>query len=243
LLWGAPRLTIYLGISRKWAAARFFYFGKQMAINEDTLFEKWNEWLSIIHEDIQWICTNYFIYGEIQKIIQKNKNLQENNAIYYWMSMIVVDSVVIGIRRQLCKRKDTISFVKLLEAIKRKSKVISRKRFVSLYTTLPHNFAHGNFDRLAGVGKEYIDVDIINIDLNDLKCKTKDIEKYANNRVAHFGNGDYKYIPTHDEIQSSLDYLKDLLKKYLLIFRAEDWDIIPIFQFDWLKPFREPWIT
>jgi hypothetical protein len=28
LLWGAPRLTIYLGISRKWAEARFFFIGE-----------------------------------------------------------------------------------------------------------------------------------------------------------------------------------------------------------------------
>lgn len=41
MLWGAPRLTIYLGFSRKWAAARFFLFGGELRLKR-----KVAEWMT-----------------------------------------------------------------------------------------------------------------------------------------------------------------------------------------------------
>ena len=212
-------------------------------MNEDDLFNKYNSWLSVIHNDIQWLSSNYFIYREIKKIISNNKNIQENNAIYHWMSMVVNDSIAMGIRRQICKRKDSISLFRLLHAFKRKPQIISSERYVALYTTLPQSFAHHDFDNLAGKERKYIDAERIEADIMYLKEKTGNVEIFANKRVAHYGDESYENIPTNDEIQEALDCLEALLKKYLLIFRAESWDIIPIFQFDWLRPLREPWIV
>jgi hypothetical protein len=218
-------------------------------MDENRLFKKWNDWLSIIHTDIQWLLTNYYIYKEIHEIVKKNENIQKNNAIFAWMSTVCTDYLVMGIRRQIDKRKDSISIVRLIEAIKKNPKVIYRKRFVGMYEAtpnmvraLPKYFGNRDFDKLAGVDREYIDPKILDSDIIGLKLKAEKIKEVANKMIAHIDEDDFKDCLSQDEIEDCLDYLEALLKKYLSLFRATDYDIIPVFQFDWLRVLREPWI-
>lgn len=230
--------------------ARFFYLDYRMVTIEDTIFAKWDEWLSVIHKDIEWLLTNYYIYKEVKEIVKNNRDIQENNTIFAWMSMVCLDSVAIGIRRQIDKTNGSISLANLLKDIKNKPKVICRKRFVALYEPMPEihpgiklDFGNKDFNSFAGEGEEYIDEKMIDSDLKMLEENGKKIKKFVNKRIAHRDKAHFEYVPDHDEIQDCLDYLEALLKKYLLLFRAQSWDpIIPIFQFDWLKVLREPWI-
>jgi hypothetical protein len=250
LLWGAPRLNIILVFPGSGLSARFFIWEDYMVVNEDNLFDKLNNWLTILHENIQWLLSNYWIYNQIKEIVKQNKNIQDNNVIFAWMSMVCLDSIVIGIRRQTDRRKGSISLIKLLENIKNNPRLISRRRYVAIYGPMREihpgiKLDHGNndFDKLVGEGKEFIDPAIPGSDIVSLREKAKKIEDYANKVIAHRDKSQFEYFPTHSEIQDCLDYLEALLKKYLLLFRAQSWDpIIPVFQFDWLRVLREPWI-
>jgi hypothetical protein len=101
-------------------------------MNEEALFEKWNKWLYTIYNDFLRISTIQHIYIELQEIIDKNSNIQVGNLFYWWMDNVYIDSVVMGIRRQLDTKK-YISLIRLLKEVKDNTTVISRKRFVSLW--------------------------------------------------------------------------------------------------------------
>jgi len=80
-------------------------------------------------------------------------------------------------------------------------------------------------------------------DLEVLLAKARRIRDHVNKRVAHFDRAGFAELPTYAELDECLDYLEDLLKKYLAVFGAEGHTrIVPVWQFDWKEIFRRPWI-
>lgn len=220
-----------------------FFCRKMMSY--DTQFEKWNKWLDAIYNDVQGLLVDRYIYQEVQKIIRANPKIQVESSFYEWMRNVYATSAVIGVRRQLDKDKKSISFMRLLEEIRNKPEIISRKRYISLYSNsvLPKDFAHHDFDRLFGKDRAYINPKMVGKDMDLLNMKTEKIKKFANKRIAHFDKSDFKNLPTYAELNECLDYLEKLLKKYLSIFRAEAHiKIVPVWQYDWKQIFKYPWI-
>jgi len=161
------------------------------------------------------------------------------------MGNVYATTTVIGIRRQLDTDKDSVSFARLLKEIQENSEVLSRDRYVALHegSVIPVQIASSHFDRFAGAGYPYVNSARVDLDLCILKQKAAGIRKFANKRIAHFDRSDFANLPTYAELDDCLDYLEDLLKKYLALFRAEMHSIIPVWQFDWKAIFRVPWIV
>lgn len=150
---------------------------------------------------------------------------------------------MIGVRRQLDKDPDSISFARLLGEIIAAPEIIFRDRYVALYKTNHREMAGKHFDRLVGAGRTSIDPAAPAKELAKLKTTADCIRKYANKRIAHFDISDFKNVPTYAELDDSLDYLEELLKRYLLLFRAEAYStIVPVWQYDWKQVFRKAWI-
>ncbi|PJB21427.1 MAG: hypothetical protein CO114_05370 [Euryarchaeota archaeon CG_4_9_14_3_um_filter_38_12] len=214
-------------------------------MSHDTQFEKWNKWLDTIYSDVQGLLVNRYIYQEVQKIIQANPKIQVESSFYEWMGYVYATAAVIGVRRQLDKDKSSISFIRLLEEIRNKPKIVSRERYISLYSNsiLPKDFANHDFDTLVGKDRAYIDPQRVGKDIDLLYKKAEKIKKFVNKRIAHFDKSDFKNLPTNAELDGCLDYLEKLLKKYLSIFRAEAHiSIVPVWQYDWKQIFKYPWI-
>lgn len=215
-------------------------------MTHDELFKQWDEWLEIIYTDIQELVIRRHIFWEVQKIIRANPRIQKSSSFYTWMGSVYAVVASIGIRRQIDKRKDVISFYRLLFEIRRKPEVLSRKRYVSLYRE-PEIRARGadrHFDRFAGRGKPHVDPRIVEKDITDLTAITSKIKDYANERVAHFGKTGPKMVPVYKDLDECIDVMEDLLIKYWALFRAETIRaLLPTWQFDWKEIFREPWIS
>jgi hypothetical protein len=117
----------------------------------------WDVWLSTIHDELQGLLVNRHIFREVQGIIQANPKIQLASSFYQWMGNTYATAAVIGVRRQLDKDPNSISFARLLSEVAANPQVISRERYVGFYKTMPRDLGDKDFDRLAGTGAAHID--------------------------------------------------------------------------------------
>lgn len=212
---------------------------------EHLVFDEWNGWLSSIYTDIQQTLVNRHIFRETMAVVQANPKIQTDDTFYSWMRMVHSQAAVVAIRRQADRRKDVASLARLLGEIGKSPAVVSRNRFVALYTAndLPADMGHRDFDKFAGKGEPHISTAMVQQDIDQLQKKTASIRLFSHKRVAHYDHKAFQTVPTWQELDDCLDLLETLLKKYLSVFRAEAHvSIEPTWQFDWKEIFMMPWI-
>lgn len=232
-------------------------------MNEDK-YQKWLKWIQIIVGDVTIMLRNRFVYNGVQSIIAANANLHQSNVFYDCFNKLYVDSVTMGIRRQLdeSKRKsDSISLVKLLREIELNPEDLSRKRFIGI--NIPSAFSGDQiFDARVGVGEQYIQVSAVQKEIGDLKAVGERIKTYADKRVAHTDDQSVETIfpiglPTVKEANDCLDLIEDLTVRYSTLLtglpgergRSEETglpndgsQLIPSDFYGWKEIFCYPWI-
>src|SRR5215831_11661098 len=105
--------------------------------------------------------------------------------------------------------------------------------------------ADHDYDKHVGAGRNELDPQRIQQDIDLLTAKTDQIRHYVNKKLAHYDMKGLKQpVPTFNDLDDTMKSLKELLQKYNLIMRAT-WlsDLLPTFQFDWIEVFRIPWIS
>ena len=173
--------------------------------------------------------------------------MPKQNKFYEFLGDAYGTLALMAIRRQVKTGNKSISFTELLEEIHENPEILSRKRFVNLYKgSGVENVASEKFDDLVGKGRSHVDPDQVCSDLDELGQKSKKIETIVDKRLAHYDKGAININNiTFKEIDESIDFLEDLLKKYLFLIRAEDREyILPeILSDDWMAIFGERWLT
>lgn len=214
-------------------------------MEKNSRFNKWNKWLELIYKEITDLSVKRYIFWEVQEIIKNNQKIQKPSAFYEFLGNCYVSSAVMTIRRQVKFGKGSISFARLLQEICDTPEVLSRDRYVALYKGSGSEcFADRDFDKFAGKGKENVDSLLVKFDLEKFRKKANGCEKYADKRIAHFDKKMPKRVPTFDELDTCIDLLESLIKKYYQLFRGGSLvSVLPTFQYDWKQIFREPWLT
>ncbi len=198
-----------------------------------------------IHTDIENLLVIRFVFRGVRSIIQANPRLDQPSSFYSWMGATYVTAAAVGCRRHATIRNDSVSFARLLQEISLAPSVLSRERHVSKYAAAsqPISVADREFDSLAGTGQPHLDSSRVTADLEKLTVVARPIKRYTDTALAHLDEGGPESIPTFNDLDACLDLLEALLKKYLLIIKAQGWDpILPVWQYDWTAIFREPWI-
>ncbi|MBE3128544.1 MAG: hypothetical protein IMZ60_02575 [Actinobacteria bacterium] len=223
----------------------------------DDKFNKWNKWIDVILSEITRLSIDRNIFWEVQEIIKNNPKIQKPSKFYNFLRNIYTASALMGVRKQVKIDKDSISFARLLQEICDTPKILSKKRFFANYKgstvekiaklmeSTVEEFESRNFDQFVGKTVNYVDPELIELDLKKLKLEAQKCEEYADRRVAHFDKKVICNIPTYEELDSCIDYLEILMKKYYLLFRASHLNsILPVSQdkYDWKAIFKEVWI-
>ena len=210
-------------------------------MTDDERFKKWGEWIMVIHEDVEHAILSRHIRQEVAAIIDANPRIQRSSAFYEWMAAVYSDSGLMAVRRQLDKHPKSISLARLLSEIVAHPRALSREQFVGLYRPELQDIAHYDFDRHVASGANHIDSTVVQTDVDALRQKTLDVERYGTKRVAHFDEKGPKNIPTFQELDDVLDLIHALRVKYLFLLRALAYRE-PVWTYDWKAIFREPWI-
>jgi len=223
----------------------------------DDRFNTWNKWIDVILFEITKLSIDRHIFWEVQDIINNNPKIQKPSSFYDFLRNIYGVSAVMGVRRQVKIEKDSISFAKLLLEICDTPKILSRTRYFAHYKgssvekiakrlgTTVEKYRSQDFDQFAGKTGDHVDPELIKLDLEKLKSKAQKCEKYADQRVAHFDKKAISIIPRFTDLDSCIDYLEILIKKYYLLFRASVLTrILPEIQneYDWRAIFKDAWI-
>ena len=223
----------------------------------DDKFIKWNEWIDRILSEIRTLSIDRNIFWEVQEIIKNNPKIQKPSKFYNFLRNNYTASALMGVRKQVKIDKDSISFAKLLQEICDTPKILSRERFFAnfkgtitekiakLMESTIEKYESKKFDQFVGKTVNYVDPELIKLDLKELKSKAQKCEEYADRRIAHLDKKIICNIPTYDELDNCIDYLEILMKKYYLLFRASPLKyILPANKNnnDWKEIFREAWI-
>ena len=210
----------------------------------DDIFKEWDRWLEMIHEDVRGLLISRYIFRGVRNLILTNPKIKMRSSFYDWMGIAYSSQQLIGIRRQIDERRDSVSFVRLFKAVAAKPTVLSRERYVALYSGSGplKEAANRHFDKFAGKGSSHVDAAKIQLDRRELVERSNGLREYTNRRLAHLNRSNSATIPTYPELDRCLDFMEDLLKKYLLLFRSDAYmNIVPVWQYDWQRIFDFRW--
>ncbi|HKC62417.1 MAG TPA: hypothetical protein VKB86_02210 [Pyrinomonadaceae bacterium] len=211
----------------------------------DELYLKWSNWIDILDTEIINLHTQRHIFQEVQEILRANPKVQSPDDFNFWMAVWYASAMSVSVRKQADNDKNSISYRRLLEEIKANPTVISRERFKKNFVdgwNYTEADANEGFNQIIGVGRQYIDPTVVDGEINELEAKTDKLRHYVNKRIAHHDKKDFTAIPKFSDLTEAIDYLGTLHKRYYLIFRCFSTDLLIVWQYDWKRVFRYPWI-
>jgi hypothetical protein len=208
-------------------------------------FQKWDQWLDTILNEVGSLVMFQFVYRELQSTIDKNKGIQKPSLFYDFMFSSYAAWAVMTVRRIVKSQKDSVSFTGLLKDMKINHVLLTRERFVSLYTPEMKDCAEGSFDRISGAKSlSHIASDMISTDIAELEAVTNAIEVYADKIVAHHDQRKLTKLPTWDDLEKCISVIEKLALKYQFLLRARDDDtLLPAILYNWKEVFYIPWLS
>jgi len=184
-------------------------------------FDKWEGWLQIIYDDMVHQAGSRTVFRETGEIIRANPDICKESAFLEFLEQWYVDSIVMGLRRQLKVHPDSVSLAGLLDDIATNGTLLSRQRFVALYPTAEQRRAHKAFDKHAGAGAAHVHAVSVRADIDKLKSRAQRCEEYADRLVAHRDKRGVPHPPTYRELNEAIDFMEGLLQKYYLLLRGD----------------------
>lgn len=218
----------------------------------DQRFKKWCRWLEKITEDIWDLNFSRDIFTEVVNIVKNNSAIDKQSPFFGFLVKTYVDSVIMGIRRQLKVDNNSISLAKLLTEIIETPELVTRDDFYSLYegTNWPDQYRNATMERefngFAGPGSPCVDANRVQGDLDLLKRTCAAAEEFADRRVAHIDKRGLSLNLDLQGIFEALDSLGESVRRYQFLFHAKNVDMHPhptrpiyhIFELPWLPSSR-----
>lgn len=151
-----------------------------------------------------------------------------------------------GVRRQTEIHEDAASLATLLDQMAKHPEVLTRGRYVSLAPDDEHGFlrrrADESFDRVAGEGSYTIPADLPNKAIERLREASLPVKQYVDRIVAHHDRRDTS-VPTLQELDGALDAIEEEFTTWSgWLTGQQRLVMVPVPQYDWLAPFRVPWL-
>lgn len=206
-------------------------------------YVRWRRRFKGVMTQITDIAHNRRLYLQIRDVIDANPAIQVPSAFYDWMRIAYIVDQTLAIRRLVDFDKRTVSFVNLMQEIADHPEVITRTRFVHPYAQWMRDAGHRDFERFARPGAARITPAIIQKHRRDLIVAQRPIRRFVNRHVAHRSQHPMRRLPTYAQLDTCIDLLERLAKTYtLLLEQAALAQVVPVIQYDWLAPFRVPWL-
>lgn len=207
----------------------------------DSRVEKWKAWLKQIDEDVTGIYTNRVVWKTINEIVANHPDMP---ASHYFaiQAQNYATTQAVAVRRQAEVGGQVITLARLLAELAWDPQRMTRDRFVSMYPWGMQHIGDEEFDSFAVSGESHIDPVRLGQDQATLSTRCDHVRRYVNTRLAHFGETATP-PPTFDDLDTAIDTLGSLFKRYTLLLEGADRRIEPVPQYDWLAPFRIAWIA
>ncbi len=184
------------------------------------------------------------VYRRVAEITQERRPPLPASHFFDQLSSSYGISQSAAVRRQTDRDPRVISLARLLVEIKDDPSRLSRERFVSQYDLDQQERGDQVFtSQFAGEVGDHVDPALVETDLQRLEDNALEITTYVNRHVAHADARPMQTLPTYAELNSAIDTIGDLFKRYYTLVTVESYlELVPTPQYDWEAVFREPWI-
>lgn len=121
---------------------------------------------------------------------------------------------------------------------------VTRAWFASTYTSNPLGLVVGNrdFETFAPNGGLHLDPAIVQQDFDTLQSLTNPLKKYVDKRIAHHNAKVRGVTATYGELDTALEELRRLLKRYFLLLKQGALLCADaVNQMPWTDIFAMPW--
>ena len=218
--------------------------GRQpVAASADPSYLKWLGWLQIIHDDLTHVALTRDVWSTINGIVGAHPAMPRSH-LFAVLARSYASSQAVAVRKQGDSDRGVVTMGRLLTEIAKHPELVTRERFVTLFPPEMRNRGDAQFNRWATPDADHIDGARVNQALHKLKTAIAPVKAYVDKRVAHLdANHLSTSIPTFDQLDTAIDLLFDVFHNYNLLLTAIDiHSLVPVPQYDWLAPFRIPWI-
>ena len=206
--------------------------------------QKWLRWIDKIKDEAINIHFVNKVYWELQEVIRNNDVINKPNEFYAYLHQTYTLSILSLIRRTVKPGKKSISFIGLLEEMVETPKAFNRDDFKAIYLDSIDYFKEKSdewFDVWSGNNVDYIDPDIIQKDLVELRLKVGNCLEHADRNVAHLDKRGTKHPLLHREINDVVAYIFELMNKYHVLFTGGT--IAEPIIGNWKSIFDKAWIN
>jgi len=154
---------------------------------------------------------------------------------------------MVGIRRLIDARSDTISFQRLLLDIQKRCNLVTRKGYIRRYPKWMQScgIADEHFDDLAGAGSHHLPPSIPKKDIANMLLRAKKVKDFVNKYITHSNRKRARPRTLRTtEIDDALDVIDDTSVKYYLLLTGSYLEPRRSDPFDseWKNIFCSPWI-
>lgn len=222
-------------------------------MNRMQMRQQWQDKITTIAKELGRLLISQQIFNETVAIMFKDKKLLSPPIFLNWLTTNYVDTVGAGIRRLADpyrkKKYNTLSLCLLLNEVKEKHTIITRTEWVAEYPNfMPRDgedSPNEEFNKFAAKDCEYIDVRLLENDIQKIKKITDPIMYYVDKWIAHQDlNRDPKKAPYIKKFGDVLTFLGPIVCKYHLLLAGSDLSgtCKPVFNENWKSPLKYAWI-
>ncbi len=189
--------------------------------------EGWVQEFELIKRSLMYLGAKRVIHRAHEKALHNRQVEDGTSIVHRWMQQNYAESMLIGLRRIVDKRKGSLSLLKLLEKIEKNRALFTYERCVQMW---PDGQPMANDSRLRALYASFsrdgrtIDRKQIRPDIKKLPTDYRSVWKYINATVAHqslSGTNATAVFPaiTWENLDNLFDEVTALFNKYYALMK------------------------
>ena len=211
------------------------------------LLPQWLQQLDTIAKEVQSLLGDRYILRETMEIVRANPDTHKPNDFVEWFLRQYSVAASAAVRRQVDRRRDTVSLIRLLEDLARSASSITRAWFVGSY---PEEMRRDGipdeaFDRWSGAEGGHVDPTRLRQHCDRLTVVCSPLKEYVDKRIAHRSQEGEDSLPKAkwDELNRAIDTLDQIICELILLLRQASTigGLQPVWQYKWQNVFEIPW--
>ena len=207
--------------------------------------QKWRSDIKAIYKDMVNLLYRRKLFRRWRDIVREQPRLRRGSLYLDWIVGNYTAALAAGVRRHTDLDPNSASLGRLLQELLENPTVFTREVFVAEYTsagTLGPEIGNAEFDDFADGSGNVLDSAKLEADKESLKTACDGIRQYVNGYIAHLDSRTPATIPTFANLDTALDCLNNLVKKYYHILTCIGADVEPQIIDLWELTLMFPWI-
>ncbi len=148
------------------------------------VIRNWKGRLELIERELDDLVLHIRLFKRVAEIVERNSKINKPNHFYRFLDWAFNQATAMSIRRLMGTKPDERLLGKLLYDIKANCHLISRKRFLAIWSNDPESATRA-FSDLCGDGVDCLQKCLVQKDIERIGQVCKEINRYATQWVAH----------------------------------------------------------